>query len=293
MSPPKPPFVGIAALASGCQTIARHLVFFLVSASAADLFARGLLQLQPPIPARPEVQDLKSAAPVVLFVLLVGTLTGVAYINVALACSTNRAPAFADLWPGGRSILRFARASVSYGFMTFLLYLAASFAGGTGYAEYVVFTKGGPVSIGLAAFGAAALAVGFLVGRWLVDRQFFGHLIIDRQLGGNAAFRASVPMARSVRWSLLSVIIVPLAIATALGAVRVMFTDIPNVPRPLGIPRVGQDWPPAVVIAVDAALVVLQTLAAWLGVLALTFVYRAAQRWLATASSATEGGEVI
>jgi hypothetical protein len=266
-----------------------------VTAAMADLVGRILLQLEPSIPAHPDLQDLQAYVPGVLLAWLIYILTGVAYINVSLVCSKDRAPAFADLWPGARSVLRFARASVSYGFMTVLLYVVGSFAGGTGYALYLGFTKGGPLSLWWAAFGAAMLAVAFLVGRWLVDRQFFGHLIVDQRLGSNAALRNSVPMARLVRSSLLTLTVVSLGIATAFGAVRAMLTDLGNLPRPLGIPHIGKAWPPAAISASDDALIVLQTLGAWLGVLALTFVYRTVERWLAAAaaSSATEGGVVI
>ena len=221
-----------------------------------------------------------------------GFALSIGIIRVSLKLVAGPLPALADVGSNWATFSRFALASLFYTVAGMGLGFLASVAGGIvlmfvldrlSAREHMSF----PVGIGMSAIGAVAAIATFRVGRWLFDRQFYGHLIVDRSVGPKAAFRGSATLARPARRQLLAVLALIFGIGIILATPIVLLKDpLPVDPRvPWSLPHITTGWPRLVNSAVIELLGGLAALDGWLLALALSFAYRTLSNYQLEATS--------
>ena len=221
-----------------------------------------------------------------------GFALSIGIIRVSLKLVAGLLPTLADVRSKWATFSRFAIASLLYTLAGVGLGFLGSIAGGIVLAfvldslsarEHVSLSVG----IGISAIGAVAAIATFRVGRWLFDRQFYGHLIVDRGLGLKAAFRGSATLARPARRQLLAVLTLVFSIGIVFATPIVLIKDPPPVdPRvPWSLPHITTGWPRLVNSAVIELLGGLAALDGWLLALTLSFAYRTLSNYQLDAAS--------
>jgi len=265
------------ALGFAWRTLIRWLPLFVGIMIAVDLIYHGLELARLWLEAR--VPHGGVVIPVIQWGL--GTVLSMAYIRVTLKLFDGERPALSDLHQTPTSLFRFAVTSIAFTLASlgafFLAYIAVA-AVLASYLNIASLHRHFPLpwSVGISALGAATLFGSFRVGRWVLDREFYGHVVVDRGVGPAAAFRASAALARTIRWQLLAVLLLFIGIELVFGGIGIVVMDNPPIdPRlPWRPPHITAGWPPMVNTALTEVLGGLAVLDIWLLLLTLSFAYR-------------------
>lgn len=266
------------ALRFGWDTLKANTLFFVLVSLALFLAYRAIALAQQLFE---KDNALIPALIVFVLVLPLSLIIGMGYIRVALKFCDNEKGTVADLVGLPPFSLRFVGGSIAYGAATVGTFVVAEIAVVLLVLQVRQLLDPSRSLIGVIALTAAAavaIALSIRLLYWVFDRQFFGHVIVDRQLGTRAALKRSASIARGARWRLAIFDALPLAAGLVVGVLNLLLSDepltIPGTRYTVPIPSFGAAFPPAVSSAMREFVGYCALVAGWPTALAHAFFYR-------------------
>lgn len=274
------------ALRFGWQALTRRLGFLAACSFIVALVTNVLVWLRPPAPAVPSFSWSHDGV-WMLIDFWVGTFFWIGFVNATLRICDNRPAKLGDLISAPSRVLRGFMASLLYFVPMVVLMVALSvlitfvslvLAFGLSHDVDKLLSRVEDVLL-LLLGGGVGLAVLILAvisaTRSLVNRQFFGHLLVDEDLGVVESMQRSRTIARPVWRRLLlfdTVLTIGSLLVVAVTYLSVSWLDPMPLPAPfrhsvVPLPKIVRD-----VLVVGIGF--LDSLAAWPLLIAHTFVYR-------------------